>query len=118
MVWSFLCMGKERSYQLVSKDDLSGDFKPIGLCSCISLKAVHIVETCCCSGFMWAETSAKIGVGSFGFLLAAVMFLQIIDNALIMIGGSALIIGYLGGCAYIVLRLYVRTIYYRQGKKQ
>jgi Cys-rich protein (TIGR01571 family) len=107
-IWAFACMGNQRSTLLVSRDQLSGDFKPIGLCSCLSMRAMNVAETCCCSIFMWAETSAKIGVGSFGLLLAGVIFLQVIDNALITAGGPAQYLGYLGGLLYLGLRLWIR----------
>jgi hypothetical protein len=117
-VWSFVCMGKQRSTMLVSRDDLSGDFKPIGLCACISMRALNVAETCCCSLFMWAETAAKLGVGSFGLLLAGVIFLQVVDNGLIMVGGPAHYLGYLGGLIYVAIRIFVRTTVLRRDLKQ
>jgi Cys-rich protein (TIGR01571 family) len=117
-IWAFACMGNQRSTMLVSRDDLSGDFKPIGLCSCISMRAMNVAETCCCSIFMWAETAAKLGVGSFGLLLAGVVTLQVLDNALITVGGPAAYLGYLGGIIYLGLRLWARHMMRKDLKQQ
>jgi hypothetical protein len=117
-VWCFMCMGQQRSTMLVSRDELSGDLKPVGLCSCLSFKITQVAETLCCSVFMWAETAAKLGVGSFGLLLAAALFLQVLDNALITAGGPREYLGLLGGLLYLGIRLFVRTATLRRDLKQ
>jgi len=109
-VWAFACMGSQRSTLEVSRDDLSGDFKPVGLFNCISFRVTNVVETICCHVFMWAETASKLGVGQFGVLLGGVLFLQVLDSALIMVLGtsSANSLGYLGGLIFLGIRLWMR----------
>ena len=51
--WVWLCKGTRRSSLEVSKDDLSGEFRPIGLCTwfragSLLYRATELAGCCCC----------------------------------------------------------------------
>ena len=86
-VWYNVFAGKRRSNLEVSKGELSGEFRPTGICSWISMGNIHKFETFCCFCCMWAETAAKTGIAAFTQLIVAACVFILLDF------GSAFIIG-------------------------
>jgi len=96
--WFFCCMGQKRATNRVESADLNGDFRPVGLCSCIKLRWTTVCEACFCSVCMWAENVGKLQVLPFAMAVISV--------------GAAIILGPitagLSCLLFLCARVYVR----------
>jgi len=100
LIWSVACMGKPRMENWEgSKDDMKGDFAPIGLFGCFNLGFKGICETFCCMNFMWAETISKTQIASLTTALIVMVVLSVLHP--VTMGFSMLL--------FIIVRAYART---------
>jgi len=105
LAWLCFCLNRNRSVAdpAVKKEDMTGDFAPVGLGSCF-YSVMNCFEATFCHACMWAETASKIRWLGCGLPLWIIVVYILVSLEFFTFGLSLLLFAFCRGCMRMSLR--------------
>lgn len=83
--WFLSCRGRARSSNEPTKESLTGDFTPVGICACCS-SCTSCVESTICFECLWAETAGKRELWGWSFTLWFTFMMTVAVGNIVIVG--------------------------------